>query len=504
MRCFIAYPGSLLFGTLVLFATGCQQGTLNRVPSQSILGAAAGDLNSRAASAAQTPIRKSANQNLATLASQQQPNQRAISQQQATFERSQQQPRLDSEVVPAGHVERAGQPSVNPAIYAINQPVPKVQMPPQVYPTSTLAQPVAHGRPVGPASSAHGNGCGGACCNPTQGYSPVYPQFDSQSNAACSGANTCSQPCYPTYQPRYTDPQEYVYDGGDRPPQAMLRDDLSIVGLDSEDTVMRYETTNGQVQVQAGCRVPIYAPRFASTRKIASIGLSDHVVATQAALLDQRPGGMKETLPPTKVADRRGPQGENAVKVLEAYRERNRGVPVAKILPAVPISDAFKPYEDLQLIRSGRFIDTQLVLLKKGTAAAKAWSSIDQLEVIIDNQMANLIVESTQPAELYNYELGGNRVRLCKIASHQVAEPGDIIDFTIRFDNTGDQPITNILVQDSLAPRLEYVEDSQKSSLKTEFTSEPNDVGSATLSWKVLEPVKPGEGGFLRFQVKVR
>ncbi len=267
---------------------------------------------------------------------------------------------------------------------------------------------------------------------------------------------------------------------------------------------MRYETTNGQTQLLAGCRVPIYSPRFASTRKIAPIGQRDQVVSTSAALREQRPGGMQDALPPTKSLGSPWASRENNVKVIEAYRERNRGVPVATVLPAIPISDAFKPYEDFQLVRSGKLVDTQLVLLKKGTAAAMAWSSIDQLQVIINNQSAAIVESGVQLAELFNYELGGNRVRLCKVASHQVAEPGDTIDFTIRFDNTGDQPITNIMIQDSLSPRLEYIEDSQKSNLKTDFNSEDNDAGSKTLTWKVLEPVKPGSGGFLRFQVKVR
>jgi uncharacterized repeat protein (TIGR01451 family) len=103
------------------------------------------------------------------------------------------------------------------------------------------------------------------------------------------------------------------------------------------------------------------------------------------------------------------------------------------------------------------------------------------------------------------YELDGKpRVRICKVASHQVAEPGDTIDFTIRFDNIGDQKISNIVVHDSLTPRLEYVEDSQKASLKAEFTSQPNDAGSSVLTWTFSERIRPGEGGYIRFQCKVR
>ena len=360
-----------------------------------------------------------------------------------------------------------------------------------------------------PPCAAGGEGCGGACCQ-SRSYKPTFPEFDRSANApencqlaAFNHPTSCPLPCPPP--PRHVDPQEYVYDGGDRDPQARLRDDLSVVGLDSEDTLIRFETQSGSVELQAGCRVPIYAPRFASTRKITPLGHSDHVVATQAALRDQKIGRMADALPPTHVRLRNGPLREESVHVIEAVRDRNRGVLVDKVIPALGISDAFKPYEDLQIIRKGTLTLDDRIKLQRSTLAAMSWSSVDELVVLVDNVQAKLVEESKHTAEILTYELDGKpRVRLCKVASHQVAEPGDTIDFTIRFDNVGDQKISNIVVLDSLAPRLEYVDDSQKSSLKAEFTSEANDVGSTVLQWTIPETIRAGEGGFVRFQCKVR
>ncbi len=388
----------------------------------------------------------------------------------------------------------------------------------QIFPTSTMQAsngrqpPHAGGRGAGgPGAGGTGScgtvGCGGACCQ-SQAYRPKFPEFNDPSVVP---ANCQTAPfnenfaCPLPYPPRHVDPQEYVYDGGDRDPQARLREDLTVVGLDSEDTVIRFETQSGAVELQSGCRVPIYAPRFASTRKITPLGYSDRVVGTQAALRDQQVSRVAEALSPTNVRLSNGPQREENVKVVEAVRERNRGVQVDKVIPAIGISDAFKPYEDLALIRKGTLTTDETIKLRRSTAAALSWSNVEELVVLVDNVEVRLVQENNQPEEVLTYELEGKpRVRLCKVASHQVAAPGDVIDFTIRFDNVGDQKITNIVVHDSLAPRLEYVEDSQKSSLKSDFTSKANDAGSAVLTWTVLETIRAGEGGFIRFQCKVR
>jgi uncharacterized repeat protein (TIGR01451 family) len=388
-------------------------------------------------------------------------------------------------------------------------------------PTHAIA-PMHHassGQPVVPVSrmhtgvsdssdSAHSHtGCGGACCQ-SHAYRPAFPELSQPgcSNGQCQLASCQSAvPCEQPYRPRHVDPQEYVYDGGDRDPQARLRDDLSVVGLDSEDTVIRFETESGTVELQSGCRVPIYAPRFASTRKITPLGFSDHVVATHAALREQSVGRMADVLPPTKVQLRQGPMREESVNVVEAFRDRNRGVLVDKVLPAIEMSEAFKPFEDLSIIRSGKQSTVDQVQLRRSTMAALSWTNVEELVVLVDTVEAKLVEVDSQPEELLMYELDGKpRVRLCKVASHQVAEPGDTIDFTIRFDNVGDQMINNIVVHDSLTPRLEYVEDSQKTSVKSNFSSAANDVGSSVLTWTFTEPIRPGQGGYIRFQCKVR
>ena len=61
--------------------------------------------------------------------------------------------------------------------------------------------------------------------------------------------------------------------------------------------------------------------------------------------------------------------------------------------------------------------------------------------------------------------------------------------------------IGNVTIVDSLTTRLEYVEDSQKSSLDSR-TSRPqaNEGDSLMLRWEIDEPLKPGEGGVMQFR----
>jgi uncharacterized repeat protein (TIGR01451 family) len=95
-------------------------------------------------------------------------------------------------------------------------------------------------------------------------------------------------------------------------------------------------------------------------------------------------------------------------------------------------------------------------------------------------------------------------LRLCKLASRSHALPGEEVEFTLRFDNVGDQVIGNVTIVDNLATRFEYIPESAQSSVDANFVTEPNTGGSTILRWEISNPVEPGQGGVLRFRVRVR
>jgi uncharacterized repeat protein (TIGR01451 family) len=179
-------------------------------------------------------------------------------------------------------------------------------------------------------------------------------------------------------------------------------------------------------------------------------------------------------------------------------------LPAEMVLPMVTISDAFKPYEDLNLIRNGDLKTTDPALLTKSAAAARAWTNVDEVHVIVDGQEAIEASGTRNPGDVTLYEFKGARIRLCKVASEQMANPGDVISFTIRFDNTGEQPLKSLVITDSLAPRLEYVDKSQQASLAADFSITPNSAGSSVLRWELENGLKPGDGGLVRFSCRVR
>ena len=90
------------------------------------------------------------------------------------------------------------------------------------------------------------------------------------------------------------------------------------------------------------------------------------------------------------------------------------------------------------------------------------------------------------------------------MASTSNALPGEEVEFTLRFDNIGDQVIGNVTIIDNLATRLEYVPDTAKSTVDAQFMTKPNDGGSTILRWEITPPIKPGEGGILQFKARVR
>jgi len=353
---------------------------------------------------------------------------------------------------------------------------------------------------------AHADGC--ACCSRGKSYRPLFPQMTGTCEPASAGDSgvSCNVPCEVECAPaqRCADPQEYIFDGGDRDPQVRLREDLTQTGLDPEDTVIQYTTKTGVTEVQSGCRVAIYAPRFGSVRKRTGILTTDLALRPQAAILPNGPGMLKEQLPPVNVMVPLKPNTKDAVRVVEAFRDRQRPMPSDLVLPMGVLSDAFKPYEDLDIIRNGDLRGTDPAKLALAAAAARVWTNLEQLQVIIDGQEAVAITDLKQAREFTLYEYKGARIRLCKVASEQIANPGDIISFTIRYDNVGEQPVNKLVVTDSLAPRLEYVDATQQSSLEASFTTTPNEAGSSVLRWEINKELKPGEGGFVRFDAKVR
>jgi uncharacterized repeat protein (TIGR01451 family) len=299
---------------------------------------------------------------------------------------------------------------------------------------------------------------------------------------------------------------EYICDGGDLNHDVYVKQNWTVVGLDQEDTIAHYDTLDGQTQVSASNCICIYSPRFAAVRQVTSPviqegheRMADVVLPTRVNIHEERRGPRAATQPEAPIAQVGLDQAQN-------FRERNRGLLVDQATRLVLVAEAFLPHEDLLLIQRGQFDASEKARLAQRVAAAVTWTQNQAPQVLIEGQPAVEARGLSKPEVTYTYEREGKGcLRLCKIADKSEAQPGEIITFTIRFDNVGDQKIGNVTIVDHLMPRLEYVPDSAQSSVKAAFSTQeqlPNE--TLVLRWEIEEPIEFNQGGILRFQARVR
>jgi uncharacterized repeat protein (TIGR01451 family) len=300
-------------------------------------------------------------------------------------------------------------------------------------------------------------------------------------------------------------PDEWIFDGGDKRPHVEVAPDWSIYGLQEEDTVAHFDTLDGRTLVEPANRVPIYAPRFAAVRKVYGIEAHHH-----------RTPPLVHDLPEGLVVEREAQLAVDADQYL--HMRTNLGVksPITNVEKLGPITlavelipemfvETFAPYEDLQVIKTGIYDNSEKARLAQMVDAALVWTEKQAAQVVIDETQALTAVVDARPQETVLYELAGKpRLRIVKVANRTEALPGEIVEFTLRFDNIGTQVIGNVTILDNLTTRLEYVPDTAQCSLRGNFGVQENDGQSLALRWEILDPMQPGEGGVIRFKCRVR
>jgi uncharacterized repeat protein (TIGR01451 family) len=298
---------------------------------------------------------------------------------------------------------------------------------------------------------------------------------------------------------------EYLRDGGDNGVPTGVTRDGEVRGLDMEDAVAHYDTLDGRTVVVPSNEVYLYCPRFGAVRQVVgveakeqaqiihSVQHNDYLLTPQLA---QKAGSAKQQI-----------QAENGIAALpaHAFRMKQGDGALSTALGPQGFSDAFKAYEDLAVIRWGKIEMAEMAHLAKGVDAAIAWTHTQAVQIILDGRGPMELAKDEKTHSLVTTLPPGNpRLRIIKVASTPAALPGDEVWFTLRFDNVGQQIIGNVTVIDSLNTRLEYVEGSAQCSRKAKIFTEPNEGGSQILRCEIADPMKPGEGGVVRFRCLVR
>lgn len=318
--------------------------------------------------------------------------------------------------------------------------------------------------------------------------------------------NTCA-PCYPTLPSMAAlgiNPNEYLCDGGDQAPRSYVRNDDSFAGLGLEDTVVKYETGDGRIHVTESNRVCVYAPRFASVRRVTGANID---AAVHGPIGIDRPFGPADVLAPqpsNAVMNPVEPISRELAKGPDALRARDLGVPVDNVQRLEMEAQKQAALANIAIVSDGVLRDADRPWLAKGNVAAQAWSLNDTPRVVVDSIQARVAARDQAAEAVTTYDLPNGKLRVIKLADRQTAQVGDEVTFVLRVENTGIGPINNVVLSDNLTTRLEYVADSQTCSKGAVFTTQENEGGSLQLNWQFTDKFGVGEAAVIRFRCRVR
>ena len=314
------------------------------------------------------------------------------------------------------------------------------------------------------------------------------------------------QPSEPQGNPAHLYPDEYLFDGGDRA-KPIHYDTFRRLGLDTEDTIAEYTDHTGKRKVKPSNRVAVYSPRFAAVRTIDQPEQGIGGNRATSMLIGDKLGGVDGRLAPTNHKGRFVPNG---VRVRERGSSLDTDRKDATAQGTVAVASHglnTRALENLAIIRSGKFDRTQEAVLAMGIQAAAKWTRRQRPMITATNQIQGEVSARFNPSEYVGREdmrKTTGKLRIVKVADKQTAEPGEVITFTIRYDNLGDRELHHIRILDNLTPRLEYVKDSADSDRAGRLVVEENQEGSLVLKFELADPLPGHKGGVVKFQAKVR
>jgi uncharacterized repeat protein (TIGR01451 family) len=318
-------------------------------------------------------------------------------------------------------------------------------------------------------------------------------------------ASKLSTPGYRNWNPN-AGRDEYVFDGSDRGQRVRVDQSWNVHGLETEDTIGHFDMLDGRRVDTPSNRVAIYAPRFAAVRKVDGVF---------KARLRQPVGAVEEKTPIAQAGAADGSSTTKQHLALNRFQSTNRasgfidqtrGVVADTVTHLFGVRNNFKAYENLSLMRIGKWSNAQSARLSLGIQSALVWEDALGLQVVTKKISPIIVRDVSTIQELVRVESedGSDLLRVTKIASKIAARTGEYVDFTIRFDNLSGQKIGNVTIIDNLTRRLEYVPNTAESTLNADFISKQNDGGSLMLRWEIIEPLPARSGGIIRFKCRVR
>lgn len=300
-------------------------------------------------------------------------------------------------------------------------------------------------------------------------------------------------------------PDEFLCDGGDRTPPVHY-DRTFRHGLDTEDTVGEWTDPAGAHHVAPSNKVCVYAPRFGEVRSFSTPVEGAKVDRLISANEVQRGVGLDaETYLDIKVQKTK----LNAARV----RSRASGLETENALSgfenatvaALNLEDT-PPIVNTAFLSRGIMTRGEEAFLAKGVQAAVVWTRTQFPIITATDVSAQEVHAEFRASELIGLEDRNKPgvLRVVKLADKGAAAPGEVVTFTIRYDNLGDKPVHHVKIVDNLTPRLELVEGSATSDRAGRLDIEPNGEGSFVLNFVVDDPLPGKTGGVVTFKATVK
>ncbi|HVJ69454.1 MAG TPA: hypothetical protein VM510_15870, partial [Caulifigura sp.] len=298
---------------------------------------------------------------------------------------------------------------------------------------------------------------------------------------------------------------EYVCDGGDKGLPVHYEGGI-IAGLEAEDTVAEFHDGQGNQKVVASNQVCVYAPRFGVARAVSEAVEKFTVSSPSGAHDGVVVAGYVHRAAPGVSKDVESPTGIKTTDRPSLARNRQSDSELENDQIVASHVKLINPFEDYGFVHDGIFRRAERSALHEAAKAAGEWT-IDRGTVAVAKDEAGAeviaIFDVQELIGAQDMRTPGD-LRIVKLADKKTAKLGDIVTFTIRFDNLGGKELYKIRILDNLSPRLQLIDESVTCDVAGELEIAPSKQGGEVLTFRVNDALAGNSGGSLTFQCKIR
>lgn len=303
-------------------------------------------------------------------------------------------------------------------------------------------------------------------------------------------------------------PDEYVYDGGDGHYPASVHTSIRS-GIESEDTVAGFTDHTGDQRTAVSNRVAVYAPRFGSVRTVTSLSADTKI---------DKAAGARDALAVGNFKTGRAPHENVHGTNLQGMETRDRVDGMNSSLPpsasqgntvANQNRKVDEGHEGRYYAGSNTFNRRDRLEIAEGVRNAVTWTREQFPFISASTSTASQIratFKAQQTVGVEDQRKTKGNLLIVKLADREEAQSGDVVKFTIRFQNTGDFDVYDVKIVDNLTSRLQYVDGSATidEAHPGEVSVEPNGEGSSVLTFTLDGPLKGHASGTITFEAQVR